>query len=291
VICISHFRRAALGLAIAALAMVVITLVLHGNVPGNVTKDSPGMITNFTVSVDGKEFNVIEAVPLEKLDSYPLVIYHHGGGYLTLEPFELEKLAQRFAQEGFMFWAPQRSLWRPEIAYEVLEEAIDVRASMLELALNHPDVDRDDINVVGFCLGSWAVLEGDASSEHVRTASLLGFGAPFDDTLLYDYVTGLANSTDCSKISANVLVMVSRGDPRVDIRSAELLRRRMSDANKTISLVVYPDGDHLSMAGDKPYLDDLIGYLRGDVINTADGIDLDDPIFDKWESMWGSGYW
>jgi hypothetical protein len=42
---------------------------------------------DFKIKVNDKEYNVIVAKPKEKLSQYPLVIYHHGGGYKTIEPF------------------------------------------------------------------------------------------------------------------------------------------------------------------------------------------------------------
>jgi len=219
---------------------------------------------DFTIKVNGKNYNIIVGKPEKKVTRYPLLIYHHGGGYLSLEPFELRKLAQIFAEEGFLFWAPERTPWAPERALETLKEGQIMSKAILDLAIKHPEVNKSNINVVGFCLGSWVAFENDAKSPDVRTVSLLGFGAPYDDTVLYDYVVDLVNETDYSKIFSKILIMLSREDYRVDIGIAETVRKKMINANKTINVITYQKGDHLSLAGNKTYLIDLINYLKGE---------------------------
>jgi dienelactone hydrolase len=246
---------------------------------------------DFLIQVNGSYYNVIVGVPVEEREQYPLVIYHHGAGYQSLEPFELRELAKAFADEGFLFWAPERTPWSPERTLETLEEARAIRDEILELAYRHPEVDKSNINVVGFSLGSWIVFEASPRSSNVRTVSLLGFGAPYDDAVTYDYVTGLVNSTDYKKITAKILVMVSAEDSRVDIEVGETLRKRMIEANKTIDVVEYPRGDHLSLAGVKNYTADLINYLKGETINTTEAITVDKALKSKWERMRRTGYW
>ncbi len=65
----------------------------------------------------------------------------------------------------------------------------------------------------------------------------------------------------------------------------------MAEANKTIDLIEYREGEDLSLVEDNPCLEDLIRYLKGKEINTIDHIDLDDSIFEKWEGLWNAGYW
>lgn len=247
--------------------------------------------SDFIISVDDEIYNVIVGKPSVQIEKYPLVIYHHGAGYLTLEPFELRELAQVFADEGFLFWAPERTPWAPHRALETLYEARAIDESILELAIQHPDVNTSDINVVGFSLGSWVSFENDSKSDLVRTVSLLAFGAPYDDTFLYNYVISLANETDYSEISTEVLVMVSKEDTKVDIGAAETIRRNMLSANKTIYCVQYETGDHLDLAGVKNYTNDLISYLKGDEILTSDFIEIDEEFRSKWESIHETGYW
>lgn len=240
--------------------------------------------SNFTIKVNNRSYDVIAAKPATGLDEYPLVIYHHGGGYEALEPPELEKLAQTFADEGFMFWSI-------ETGKETLDETRLVMNKILETAANHPESNKDNINVVGIYSDSWVALEIGAKRDIPRTVSLLNFGAPFDNKTLYDYVMNLSENTDYSEVSVNLLVMVSRDDFRVDIRAAEILRRNMAEANKTIDLIEYREGEDLSLVEDNPCLEDLIRYLKGKEINTIDHIDLDDSIFEKWEGLWNAGYW
>ena len=242
------------------LLVIIILLVSFSSLSGYFIYLESETKNDFTIEVNDKDYNVIVGKPGKELKKYPLVIYHHGGGYRTLEPFELHKVAQMFAEEGFLFWAPERTPWAPERALETLKEAQVMSKEILDLAIKNPEVNKSNINVVGFCLGSWVAFENDAQSPYVRTVSLLGFGAPYDDTVLYDYVTDLANNTDYSKISAKMLIMVSEEDSRVDIEVGEIVRKRMIETNKTIDVIVYPIGGHLSLAGAKNYTIDLIKY-------------------------------
>lgn len=246
---------------------------------------------DFYIKYNGKNYNVIVERPGVEKGKYPLVIYHHGGGYETLEPFELRKVAKRLAEEGFLVWIPERTIWSPERALETLSEADGISKKVLDTALNNPKVDKNNINLVGFCLGSWAILEENIHSESIKSISLIGFGAPFDDTVLYDRVFDLVNNTVYDDVSADVLVMVSKGDSRVNIAPAEILRQKMVKSDKKIDCMVYNEGDHLSMAGDKPYMEDLIKYLKGEEINTVDSVEFNDQIVDIWNKERKTGYW
>ena len=230
-----------------------------------------GKTEDFTIVYDNQKYNVIVEEPLESKDKYPLIIYNHGGGYKTLEPFDLRRVAERLSEEGFLVWIPERSLWLPEEVLGRFSEAKGVSKTVLDIALQHPNVDKDNINLIGFSLGSWAVLEENIYSEDVKSISLLGFGAPFDHTVLYDHVFKLVNEIDYGKVSAEVLIMTSKGDTRVNIDAGEILRSKMVEAGKNISAMSYEEGDHLSMAGIKPYLDDLVKFLKGEEVNLESG--------------------
>ena len=250
-----------------------------------------GKTGDFTIEYADQKYNVIVEKPLESKDRYPLIIYNHGGGYKTLEPFELRGVAKRLSEEGFLVWIPERSLWLPEKVLGRLAEAKGVSKTVLDIALQHPDVDKDNINLIGFSLGSWAVLEKNIYSENVKSVSLLGFGAPFDHTVLYDHVFKLVNETDYSKVSTEILIMASKGDTRVNIDAGEILRSKMVEAEKKISIIEYEEGDHLSMAGVKLYLDDLVKFLKGEEVNFSDFIQLDEEIIKNRESLIKKGYW
>jgi len=246
---------------------------------------------DFKIKVNDKEYNVIVAKPKEKLSQYPLVIYHHGGGYKTIEPFELRNLSKEFAKEGFLFWAPERSPGAPWEGLQTLKDAQAMSKVILDLAIKSPEVDKNNINVVSFCLGSWAAFENDAKSPYVKTVSLLAFGAPYDDTVLYDYVMELVNKTDYSEISPKILIMVSEEDSRVDIEPGEILRKNMVKVNKTVDCVLYKEGEHLSLAGVKDYLKDLIKYLKDEKINTTESIKISEEIREKYKRFRTTGYW
>lgn len=262
--------------------IIIVLLVIIVLFPFEENKD------DFKIKINGKRYNVIVAKPTEKLNQYPLVIYHHGGGYETLEPFELRNLSKEFVKEGFLFWAPERT---PGSQWEGLEEAKKMDKMILELATKHPEVNKSDINVVGFCLGSWVAFENDVKSPDVRTVSLLNFGAPYDDTVLYDYVMELVNKTDYGKIYPKILIMVSEGDSRLDIGAGETLRKKMVEANKTIDCVLYKKGEHLSLAGVNDYLKDLIRYLKDEKINTTESIKISEEIREIYKMYRTTGYW
>jgi len=250
-----------------------------------------GKTEDFTIEYNNQEYNVIVEKSLESKDKYPLVIYNHGGGYKTLEPFDLRGVAKYLSEKGFLVWIPERSLWLPEKVLGRFSEAKGVSKTVLDVALQHPDVDKDNINLIGFSLGSWAVLEENIYSRDVKSISLLGFGAPFDHTVLYDHVFKLINEIDYSKVSTEVLIMASKGDTRVNIDAGEILRGKMVEAGGEISVMAYEEGDHLSMAGVKPYLDDLIKFLKSEEVDFSDFIQLDKEMIEKRESLIKRGYW
>ena len=267
------------------LIIVILLLVIIVLFPFEKNKD------DFKIKVNGKEYNVIVAKPKEKLEQYPLVIYHHGGGYRTIEPFELRNLSKEFAKEGFLFWAPERTPGAPWEGLQTLKDAQAMSKAILDLAIKSPKVDKNNINIVSFCLGSWAAFENDVKSPNVKTVSLLNFGAPYDDTVLYDYVMELVNKTDYSEISPKILIMVSEEDSRVDIEAGETLRKKMVEANKTIDCVLYKEGEHLSLAGVKDYLKDLVKYLKDEKINTTESIKISENIRNKYKRYRTTGYW
>lgn len=247
---------------------------------------------DFIISVNGKNYNVIVGKPSQKREKYPLVIYIHGGGYKTTEPFELRKLSQVFANQGFLVWTPEREPGIPGRDLETLEEAEKVSKEILNIALKHPEVDKDNINIVGFCLGSWAVLRENIYSPNVKSIGLLGFGAPFDNAVLYDKINNLVGQEiDYSKVSPKILVMVSKEDNRVDTKIAETFRQKMVQAGKAIDCIEYSTGNHLSLAGDKEYLLDLIKYLKGEKVETTDFIETNKQILELWDSAQKGGYW
>jgi len=246
---------------------------------------------DFVIKYDNQKYNVIVEKPQEHKDKYPLIIFNHGGGYETLEPFDLRGTAKRLSEEGFLVWIPERSLWLPEVVLGRLSEAKGVSKTILDIALQHSDVDKNNINVMGFCLGSWAILEENIYSENIKSMSLIAFGAPFDHTVIYDRLFKFIEEIDYEKISTKVLIMVSQGDTRLNIEAGEALRSNMVDAKKKVSVVQYEEGDHLSMTGVKRYLEDVIKFVKGEKVNSAGYIQLDKDLLEKRDSLIKKGYW
>jgi dienelactone hydrolase len=248
-------------------------------------------VEDFSMEYNGKSYNVIVEKPEVNKEKYPLVIYHHGEGFETIEPFELREIAKRFAKDGFLVWIPERTPWSPERTLDTLSETEGIGKRIMDMALNDSSVDKRNINLVGFSLGSWAFLKGEGLDEKVRSISLIGFGAPFYDTLLYDKVFSLVNNGSFDNLPGNVLIMVSREDQIVNIAAAETLREKIAQTGKKVDCVVYEEGDHLSMTGNNKYIYDVIRYLQGEKIDTVDHIELNNDIINKWERVWKTGYW
>jgi len=253
-------------------------------------KEIKSGLKDFSINYNNKEFNVIVEKPVEPVEKYPLIIYNHGGGYKTLEPFKLREIAKTLSEAGFLVWIPERSFLKLEALDESLEEAKGISEIMLNLAYNDQIIDKENIHIVGFSLGSWAILEKNLFSP-IKSIILTGFGAPFQDTKMYDRIYDFVNNADYDKVSANLLIMVSKGDTMVYTEPAEILRKKMLAANKAITCIEYPSGKHSSMTGNKPYLTDIIKYIKGGEIETTDIIETNKEILNKWDVMKTQGYW
>lgn len=245
---------------------------------------------DFSITYNDKSFHVIVEKPDKIMPSYPLFIYNHGGGYKTFEPFELRKIAKTLSEAGFIVWIPERSFLKLEALDESLEEAKGISEIMLNMAYNDPMIDKENIHIAGFSLGSWAILEENLFSP-VKSIILTGFGAPFQDTRMYDRVYDFVKNADYDNVSANLLVVISKEDTMVYTEPAEILRKKMLAANKTITIIEYPTGGHSSLTGNKTYLIDIIRYLNGEEIETTDIIETNKEILNKWDEMKTQGYW
>lgn len=244
---------------------------------------------DFTIRVNKNKYNVISGKCVNKLQKYPLVIYHHGGRRRLFSSAQLRDIAAVFADNGFLFWAPERNPWIPTRAFERLKEAHAVSKAVLDYAIKHPGIDKGNIHVIGFDLGSWVAFADDARSPYVKSVSLLGFGAPYD--MMHDYVTKLINTTSYDSVSARILVMVTAEDADIDIETAEILRKNMAQASKIIDCVQYAiEKDFISIETNL-YLEDLLKYLKGEMIHTSASIRLDESFKKKWKSIRETGYW
>ncbi len=246
--------------------------------------------TEFTVKYKNNSFRVIVEKPVVTKDKYPLIIYNHGGGYRTFEPFQLDKVAKELSKAGFVVWVPVRSLWTPERAMINYEEARSVSRKLLERALNTDYINKSNINIVGFCLGAWATLT-EHINDPVHSITLIGFGAPFDDTLLYDMVYSMVDKDKLTSLKPNVLVMVSQGDTKVATEPAKILCDNLKALGKQVACIEYSKGDHISLAGNRSYINDLKSYLLGLPLNTSDNIKTNKMLLEKWNEVRKSGYW
>jgi len=220
--------------------------------------------------------------PPRKLGKYPLVIYLEGKGYGKNEPFSRQEISRVLSDAGFLVWVPER---KPVSngPLKGLCEAEYICKKTLEKALRNPAVDQNNINVIGFCLGSLAAFNSMHYS-NIRSMILMDFGAPFYDPALSNKAHTSVNTADYSKISAGILVIVSSDDDKLSLEPAEILRGKMAEAENKIDCIEY-------LAEDRHYLQDALKYLTGQRIDTVERIEINSQHLEKWNRIRKSGYW
>jgi predicted peptidase len=228
--------------------------------------------------------DIIVTKPGKRLAKYPLVIYHYGGGYKKIEPFELKEISRALSEAGFLVWIPKRKPLSIDETKGALSKAEATCEKILDKALKDPMIDKDNINVIGFCLSSWAVFKKNLHSPHIKSIILLDFGAPFDDDSLYNKIYGLVNNTDYTRVSAKILVIVSKEDDKLSIEPAEIMREKMVEAKNKIDCIEYLDGNEF-------YLKDVVKYLKGENIDTVESIKLNIQHLERWIRIRKTGYW
>ncbi|MBI4799349.1 MAG: dienelactone hydrolase family protein [Desulfarculus sp.] len=214
---------------------------------------------DFDLQASAWSYRVVVARPLDQPPPYPLVIYHHGWGRGGLGKYELTKLARRFAQAGFLFWAPQRTPGGD------LATAREIGRQALALALESPQVDQERIAVVGFSQG--AALSALVALRHprVKALGLLGFGALVGGRGPGGGGGGWLRRIEglnYSQVACRVLLQVAGGDEMVDNDTRLVVKEGLRQAGKPCREIVYPGYRHEDLCGDGPYLDDLLGFLR-----------------------------
>ena len=88
------------------------------------------------------------------MEEYPLIIYHHGETYETLEELELNDIGKELAKEGFLVWIPERTAWTPANSLDIILESEGIGKEILKLTVGHLDIDKNNINMVGFGMDS-----------------------------------------------------------------------------------------------------------------------------------------
>ncbi|MDD4939422.1 MAG: dienelactone hydrolase family protein [Candidatus Omnitrophica bacterium] len=220
--------------------------------------------------------------PSRQLDKYPLVIYLEGQGYEKNEPFTRQEISRVLSDAGFLVWVPERKPVSQD-PLKALDEAEYSCKKTLEKALRDPAVDKNNIHVIGFCLGSLAAFNSMHPS-NIRSMILMDFGAPFYDPALYNKVHASVNTADYGKISSGILVIISSDDDKLSLEPAEILRGKMAEAKNKIDCIEY-------FAKDRQYLQDALKYLTGQRIDTVERIEVNSQHLEKWNRIRKSGYW
>ena len=134
------------------------------------------------------------------------------------------------------------------------------------------------------------MLASCSNSSDIRTMSLLEFGGPFEDKLMYQYVESLVENIEYEEVGPNILIMIIEDDEKINLNHTESLKKRLLEVNKTVVVIQYPPGDYSNLIGNKTYLMDIIKYLKNKVVTVA-SIEVNDQIIKKWERIWETGYW
>ena len=152
----------------------------------------------------------------------------------------VKEQAQRFADQGYAALAVDlyrgKSASNPEEAHELMrgmphDRALrDLKAAFDYLA-SRPDVKKDKIGSVGWCMGGGYSLEL-AENEPKLAACAVNYGAlPTDPTLI-------------QKIHAPVLGNFGAEDRGIDPDKVHAFEKAMKDAGKTIDAKIYDGAGH-----------------------------------------------
>lgn len=254
------------------------------------SNNSISFLQNFYVKYGNTSYKVLVDKPNVTMEKYPLIIYHHGEYDTNLEEYQLDRVARTLAKAGFLVWIPERPLVEGADSFALLKQAETISNVILRIAQNVSAVDKKNINIVGYSLGSLAVFGANLDS-NVNSIVLIGFGAPYEDMALYEYAYYLSDSANYNVVHTRILIVEAADDSKVSLEPAEIARRKMVAANKSISCIEYAGAEHQSLSGDKAYLQDVIKYLHGEKINTTDHLESDMEIFNKWQRIRETGYW
>jgi dienelactone hydrolase len=249
------------------------------------------LVKDFSIMYQNQSEHILVEVPQSHRETYPLVIYHYGEADKSQEPSERRDIAKRLADAGFLVWMVEGKEGTYETALQDLEDARQTIHTLLNLAGNSQVVDKQNINLVGYSMGSIAVLEEGLFSPAVKSVVLIGFGAPYDDIRLYNKVNRFVNEANLTRSNARVLVMVTREDSKVSLRPTESLRTKMIVDNQSVTCIQYPAGDHASLAGNKEYLVDVVRFLKEQNVNSTEQIEPYTKMENKWERLRTTGYW
>lgn len=214
------------------------------------------LVSDFKIAVDGTAYNVISALPTSGGEKHPLVIYLHGGSRGDLGKVELRKLAKVFAEEGFIFWAPERETGG------TLKGAVNIARKAIETALTDPHVDQANVAMVGFSQGAKAAFLVGLPAGGLKAICLLGFGDLLRSSGHSKSTLENLREMDLMRVRVKTLIMIAENDGVVDIDDSRLLATALEWAGKPIKVISYPGYRHEDLCGKDKYLGDLKRFLK-----------------------------
>ncbi len=211
---------------------------------------------DFKLVVDGNSYNVVSAAPAAVSEKRPLVLYLHGLGRGGLGKYELRKLAKFFAEEGFIFWAPEREPGGP------LKGAVSIARKALEMAQTDQRVDQANMAMVGFSQGARAAFLAGFPAGGCKAVCLLGFGDLLRSSGQIKSVRDSLKEMDLMRVRPKTLIMIAENDEVVDIDDSLFLATALEWSGKPVQVISYPGYHHEDLCGKDKYLDDVLKFLK-----------------------------
>ncbi len=232
--------------------------------------DSRWVIVSATTALDDTGSDNPEEVTVEHLEDgsivcrpagegpFPAVLYNHGG-LGTAVGGDLLSTCVALAEAGYV----ARSELRP--ASVSLDGQLDDVLQGLDELRSHPDVDPDQVAVVGFSRGGLLALQAAIVRPDDVDAVLLFAPAPgqgaMDQTL-----------QQVSALQAPVQIYIAENDSLLTL--AREVETALQDAGKDVGLTVYPefedDGHDLFFEVRDSYWADVLDFLGG-TLNASSG--------------------
>lgn len=176
-----------------------------------------------------------------------------GAGVIVLQEWwglvpHIKAVADRLAAAGYVALAPDLyhgdSTTSPDEAGRkmmalTMEDTARSLAEAVDYLLAHPAVNRDQIGVVGFCMGGQLALLTATVSDRI--------GATVDFYGIHPNI-----QPDVSKLSSPVLGLFGAQDTLVPLEAVEGLVAAIKSAGGTIETHLYPDAGHAFFNDTRP---------------------------------------
>ena len=211
------------------------------------------MAENAVVSVGGEQMSIYTAGPDGGGKSPAVIVIQEIFGVNA----DIRSIADRFAAEGYFAAAPElfhRSGTGVDIPFSEMEKAFgergklsndDVRADLqatIDYLKSNPNVDGDNIGIVGFCFGGFVSYTG-ATMDGIKAAAVYYGGgilprpdAPADAPR---YLDATADS-----VQAPIIGFWGTEDGGIPVSNVEEIERVLKEKGKSIENHVYEGAGH-----------------------------------------------